>query len=68
MSNWISVDDGLPNDCEMVHAKIIVRYKRYKPSSQQFKAGIKGRWQEWNGFGWHNMSEPPVEWSRAKDN
>ena len=62
MSEWISVDDEFPKDCEPVSAKIIVRYKYYKPSSKQYKQGTKGRWQMFNGYGWDNMNEPPVEY------
>jgi len=64
MRVWIGVDDELPKDCEIVAAKVMVRYKYYKPESMQYKSGIKGRWQMFNGYGWNNMDEPPVEYQR----
>lgn len=59
-SEWVS-SDQLPENDDPVAATELYRYKRYKPNSQQFKNGIKGRWQRFNGYGWDN-SEPPNEW------
>ena len=39
-----------------------VRWLPYKPSSQQFKAGIKGRWQVANDYGWENADFTPTEY------
>ena len=36
----------------------IVRYKRYSTASNQFKSGVVGRWQRFNGYGWDNCEEP----------
>lgn len=38
-----------------------VRWKPYKPGSQQLKKGIKGRWQSMTEYGgWENCEKPPV--------
>lgn len=66
MSDWIDSTEKLPKNCQPVYAKRLVRYKLYKPQSQQFKRGIKGRWQEFNGYGWDNC-EPPVEWLNPEE-
>lgn len=48
-----------PNNTLVIgHYAKLVRYKRYKPNSEQVKRGIEGRWQEWNGHGWTNCEEP----------
>lgn len=59
--------DKLPDNCVPVVIKKLARYKYYKPNSQQFKRGIKGRWQEFNGYGWDNMAEEPLAWENAED-
>ena len=60
---WIS---GLtqPDNCLPVYAvkNFTMRFKEYKPSSQQAKRGIIGRWQEYDGYGWTNC-EPPEKYS-----
>ena len=60
---WIS---GLtqPDNCLPVYAvkNFTMRFKEYKPSSQQAKRGIIGRWQEHDGYGWTNC-EPPEKYS-----
>lgn len=52
-----------PKNC--IPVKVVVekamRFKHYKPSSQQAKRGIVGRWQEFNGYGWDNC-EAPTNW------
>lgn len=44
----------------------VLRYHFYRPNSQQFRKGIKGRWQQMNEYGgWDNMdvsSEDTYEW------
>lgn len=62
---WMPVSTPPENDDPVV-AKEFYRYKRYKPNSQQFKRGIKARWQRHNGYGWDN-SEPPAEWQIATE-
>lgn len=38
-----------------------VRFLPYKPTSLQFRKGIKGRWQEMDEYcGWSNCSEPYI--------
>lgn len=45
------------------HYKVPFKWKPYKPKSQQFKQGIKGRWQEMNDYGgWENSDKTPDEW------
>lgn len=58
--------EELPENCKPVLIKKIARYKYYKPQSLQYKAGIKGRWQEWNGYGWDNI-EKPESWEYADE-
>ncbi len=57
---WISVDVRLPENCVPVQVNIVntYRYNHYKPQSQQYKRGIKGRWQKFNGWGWDNCDAP----------
>ncbi len=43
--------DGEPFE---IQVPTTVRWKKYKPSSSQFKGGKLGRWQEHNGYGWNN--------------
>jgi hypothetical protein len=39
------------------------RWLPYKPTSGQFKSGIKGRWQMMNDWGgWDNTEHEPIEW------
>lgn len=56
-----ATSEEIPNDCQPVITTRVMRFKHYMPSSQQFKKGIKGRWQEHNGYGWHNC-EAPESW------
>ena len=56
--NLIDTDLRLPADCQPVEAIVTYRYKYYKESSQQFKRGIIGRWQAFNGYGWDNTEAP----------
>jgi hypothetical protein len=43
--------------------RIPMKWKPYKPASQQFKHGIKGRWVQSNGYGgWDVSSYEPIEW------
>ena len=38
-----------------------MRWVAYKPSSQQAKHGIKGRWQVCDDYGWKNADFTPLE-------
>jgi hypothetical protein len=41
-----------------------MRWLAYKPNSQQFRSGIKGRWQAMNEYGgWDNATEIAAEWT-----
>lgn len=39
------------------------RWLAYKPSSEQARRGIKGRWQTMNEFGGWENATPPNEWA-----
>jgi hypothetical protein len=62
-SQWIS-SDVLPKDSSPVYVTQhrTYRFLRYKQNSQQFKKGIEGRWQKFNGYGFDNC-DAPVEYS-----
>lgn len=47
---------------DVVQACVIktMRWKKYKPPSQQLKKGIEGRWQVHNGYGWENADFEPA--------
>lgn len=59
-SQWISVEDELPANCQPVYVEEpqCYRFHHYKPASQQYKKGIKGRWQKFDGYGWSNCEQP----------
>lgn len=45
--------------------KFPMRYKLYKPVSNEFKRGIKGRWQKMNDYGaWENTDFEPTTWEQ----
>ena len=54
-SEWQSIDSA-PKDGTVIEVQVItlMRWLPYKPTSQQFKRGEKGRWQRHNGYGWEN--------------
>jgi len=56
----INSEDRTPNNCEIVNVLTAARFKHYKEGSSQFKRGIKGRWQAFNGYGWDNIKPPEV--------
>lgn len=40
-----------------------IRWLPYKPASEQYRKGIKGRWQIANEHGWENIiGDPPTEY------
>jgi hypothetical protein len=44
------------------------RWLPYSPKSQQFKSGIKGRWQMMNDYGgWENTEYRPDDWCHHPD-
>lgn len=42
------------------------RWKAYSPKSQQFRHGIKGRWQAMNEYGGWDNAKAPDEWAAAE--
>ena len=59
-AEFIKTEDAEPDNCEIVHVLTTARFKHYKEGSCQFKRGIKGRWQAFNGYGWDNMEAPEL--------
>lgn len=59
--------DEPPKDGTVIYRRVVsvYRYKPYAKSSQQFKRGEAGRWQEMNQYGgWENCNQPiGNEWS-----
>jgi len=57
----------LPEPGQVVYAPCVLtlRWHPYKPNSQQYKKGIRGRWQKHNGYGWENC-EAPETWRAEK--
>lgn len=51
-------DETTPRDTPIYGVQHVpVRWQKYRPLSQQFKNGIKGRWQKYNGYGWDNCND-----------
>ena len=46
----------------IISVPLPMRWLAYKPSSQQFKSGIKGRWQVGNDYGWMNADFTPEDY------
>lgn len=69
MSDWRN--DTPPEDGTTILMRTVqfLRFKPYKLTSQQARAGIKGRWQQMNEFGgWENRPRPlGCEWSPATE-
>lgn len=55
-----------PNDSVVVAGveQSFMRFKHYKKGSNQYKKGIIGRWQKFDGYGWHNCDQPE-KWKKA---
>ena len=54
-----------PYEVVTVTEKNLYRWNPYKPNSQQFKKGIKGRWQKLNEYGgWDNAKVEPINWEK----
>lgn len=64
MTGWRN--DKPPEDGSTIAMRTVqyLRFKPYKPTSQQARAGIKGRWQQMNEWGgWENCPRPlGLEW------
>jgi hypothetical protein len=56
--------DTAPRDGTVIAVVQSIRWLAYKPSSEQYRKGIKGRWQEFDGYGWENARETPEQWLR----
>jgi hypothetical protein len=41
---------------------VSMRWLPYKPRSEQYRRGIKGRWQVANNWGWENIDGEPAEY------
>ena len=59
--------ESAPKDGKPFYVKasyqVPFKWKFYSPKSQQFKRGIKGRWQEMNEYcGWDNSDKTPDQW------
>lgn len=57
---WLPIEEA-PRDGTVIEASFVlsVRYQPYKPSSEQRRKGIVGRWQRLTEFGgWENCDEP----------
>lgn len=50
----IPIDDSVKHG-RPISVAISMRWLPYKPTSEQFKKGIKGRWQIAGDFGWENV-------------
>jgi hypothetical protein len=58
--NTIKTNESTPVNCKpvLVNVPTTYRFNKYKESSNQFKKGIVGRWQVFNGYGWDNTKAP----------
>lgn len=53
--------DEMPKDGTVIYRRVwsAYRFQPYSPQSQEFKRGLKGRWQEMNEYGgWQNCNHP----------
>lgn len=56
------VDDSIKTGKPVLVA-VSMRWMPYKPTSEQYRKGIKGRWQAANDYGWENITgEGPSEY------
>jgi len=64
-NKWLPIEQA-PRDGTPVAAYRTVRFMPYKPAAR--KQGYpEGRWQEFNGYGWENCKDDPVEYMPLKD-
>lgn len=62
---WRSNIEDVPLDGSVVivRAETPFRWRSYSVKSEQFRKGIKGRWQRMNEFGgWDNCEHPVGDW------
>lgn len=56
------IDDSVKHGRPIIIATAL-RWLPYKPSSEQYRKGVKGRWQVANEHGWENVyGDPPTEY------
>lgn len=56
------IDDSLKTGKPFAVA-VSFRWLPYKPTSEQYRKGMKGRWQIANEYGWENVgSDGPTEY------
>lgn len=69
MGEWCK--DAMPMDGTPICVRAVstYRYQPYKPTSEQRKRGIKGRWQEMSEYGgWQNCEAPAGDgWMLASE-
>lgn len=58
---WQEVSTA-PKTGEIIYMPVSAKWTPYKAASDQFRRGIKGRWQVHNGYGWENMDGEPLYW------
>jgi hypothetical protein len=60
--------DAPPRSAEPIygHTWSPYRWQAYKPSSEQFRRGIKGRWQAMNEHGGWDNAKAPDEWATVE--
>tara|TARA_R110000782_G_scaffold171288_2_gene263017 strand:+ start:12370 stop:12585 length:216 start_codon:yes stop_codon:yes gene_type:complete len=56
----IESESETPENCKPVSGFETFRFNHYKKTSNQFKNGVAGRWQIFNGYGWSNCEAPDV--------
>lgn len=49
------------------HVYMPFRWKAYKPNSEQFRRGIKGRWQTMSEYGGWDNAKAPDEWAASEE-
>lgn len=58
MPDWLPIDQAPERGVINVRSVTAYRWLQYSGKSQQFKRGIKGRWQRATEYGWENAALP----------